>query len=326
MPAPRRPRKRLSRTVHVLTTLGFLTVGGLVVGCVVLAYVFVSLPSRNVLVPGVAGAIVVPWEKPVLHEDAPIAPSVSAVSGVLVDVASAEVLWAKNAHAVRPLASLTKLATVGAYIARRPNLEDPVTIPATFATDGIADVVEPGTAVSRLRIPAGAIVTQRDLLAAALIGSANNAALTLAKTMGESPAEIIQGYVRSAGAQTARIVEPTGLDPANTGSVLDVLLLAHAAFRTPVVSELASEPAYTINGTYRVVSTNQLNPHGEYNILAAKTGYLVEAGYNFAVQVERDGRTLLLVTLGSTSSANRFTEAHNVLQWAYTNYDWVPQF
>lgn len=326
MPTPRRPRKRLSRTAHILATLGFLTVGGLIIGCVVLAFVFVVMPSNKTREPAVAGVIAVPWDKPVLRTASPQPPSMSAVSGILVDVDSAEILWAKNAQDIRPLASLTKLATVGTYIASRPNLDDRITIPSTFDTDGIVDVVEPGTTVSRLRIPTGTNVTQRDLLAATLIGSANNAALTIAKTFGENSISTIQKYVQSTGAKTVKIIEPTGLDPANTGSAIDVLLLAHAAFRTPVVSELASEPSYTIASKYRVASTNQINTNGEYNIQAAKTGYLIEAGYNYALQTERDGRTLLLVTLGATSSSARFTDAHALLHWAYTNFDWVPQY
>ncbi len=306
--------------------LGFFIVGGILAGCIALTYVFVLLPSRALQQPSVAGAVVVPWEKPVMRPGAPAAPSVASASGVLVDVDSGEVLWANNAHAVRPLASLTKLATVGAYIASRPTLEATLTIPGTFDTDGIADVVEPGTSVSRLRIPSGTVVTQRDLLAATLVGSANNAARTLASLLGEGATSTVQSYAVSTGARTTRILEPTGLNPANVGSAIDAMLLAHAAFRTPVVSELASEQAYTIAGRYRVVSTNRLNPQGAYNVLAAKTGYLVEAGYNFAVQAEQQGRRLLLVTLGSPSSDARFTGADALLQWAYAQFDWIPQY
>lgn len=329
MPKPSRknPRRQLSRTAHVVTTLGFLAVGGLVVGCVTLAYLFVARPSflasRQ---PAVAGAIVAPWEKPTLRAGSPVVPVARAASGLLIDVPSGEVLWANHANDVRSLASLTKLVTVGAYLASEPNLDEQYTIPPRFATAGVGDMVEPGTNVSTLRVAAGTRLSYRSLVAAALVSSANNAAHALGDAL---PASALMQYAVAQGATSARIIEASGLHPGNVGSAHDVALLAHALFRQPFVQSLTSVATVdlpTSNRALHVRSTNALIGSTAYHVDAGKTGYLVEAGYNFAIQATHDGRTLLLVLLGEPSSDARFADAAAMLQWAFAAHDWVPQF
>lgn len=320
----------MSRAQHVIATLGFLSVSGLIVGCVALAYTFVAYPSFQAhRSPAVAGAIVAPWEKPVLRTNAPAAPTIRAQSGILYDAASAEILWANHADDVRSLASLTKLATVGAYLETNPNLDAQYTIPARFDTAGIADIVEPGTSVSTLRVPVGTRLSYRSLVTAALVSSANNAAFVLGDAVLASRPDALQQYVASQGATSARIVEASGLDPANVGSAHDVALLAHALFRKPLVQALTSVAVAdlpTSSRTLHVRSTDALIGRSAYHVDAGKTGYLVEAGYNLAVQATQDGRTLLLVLLGEPSTEARFADADALLRWAFAMHDWVPQF
>ncbi|MEK7518362.1 MAG: serine hydrolase [Patescibacteria group bacterium] len=321
---PKRPLTKLSRT---FATLGFLMVSGLIVGCVALTYVFIAQPSfRTKRLPVVAGAIIAPWEKPVLQANALAQPTIRAKSGILIDVASAEILWANHADEVRPLASLTKLVTVGAYLSRNPSLDELYTVPARFDTAGISDMVEPGISVSSLRVPTGTRMPYRSLVAAALVSSANNAALALGGTL--SPSALMQ-YVSAQGATSTQIVEASGLDPANVGSAHDVALLSHALFRNPLVQSFTSVAIADLktSGTMlHVRSTNALIGKNSYHVDAGKTGYLVEAGYNLAVQATKDDRTLLLVLLGEPSTDARFADADALLQWAFAAHAWVPQF
>jgi serine-type D-Ala-D-Ala endopeptidase (penicillin-binding protein 7) len=328
--AKKQKQQQLSRRTRTLATLGFLSVGGLLVGCVAFAYTFIAYPSYQARrVPAVAGAIVAPWEKPVLQPNAPAAPSLRAQSGILYDVASAEILWANRADDVRPLASLTKLVTVGAYLQRNPDLDQQFTIPARFDSAGISDMVEPGVSVSTVRIPTSTRLPYRSLVVAALVSSANNAALALGNAILAPDPDALQRYATAQGASSTRIVEASGLDPANVGSAHDVALLAHALFRNPFVQSITSVPVAelpTSGRTLHVRSTDALIGRSGYHVDAGKTGYLVEAGYNFAVQATQDGRTLLLVLLGEPSTDARFADADAMLRWAFSAYTWVPQF
>ncbi len=324
------PVRPLSRKAHAIVTISFLIVGGLLVGSVALAYAYVAYPSfQGQRTAMVAGATVVPWEKPVRQLGAPTYPAVRAQSGILIDVDSAEILWANHANDVRPLASLTKLATVGAYLSSAPDLSQPYTVPASFDTAGIADIVEPGTSVSRLRVPVGTRMPYQSLVTAALVSSANNAALALGDVVVAKNPSGLQQYATVQGATSVRIAEASGLDPANVGSARDVAVLAHALFRNALVQSMTSVPVAdltTSGATLHVRSTNALIGKAGYHVDAGKTGYLVEAGYNLAVQASRDGRTLLLVLLGEPSTDARFADADALLQWAFAAHTWVPQF
>lgn len=327
---PKNLPQRLSRTSHVFATLSFLAVSGLLVGCVALAYAFVAYPSFQIRrEPAVAGAMVVPWDKPILQSSAPVRPAVQAQSGILIDVTSAEILWANHADDVRSLASLTKLVTVGAYLSRNPNLDQQYTIPARFDTAGIGDMVEPGTSVSTLRVPAGTRLPYRSLVAAALVSSANNAALVLGDAVLTNDADALQWYAADQGATSTRIVEASGLDPANVGSAHDVALLSYALFQNPLVQSLTSVAVAdlpTSGAMLHVRSTDALIGRSGYHVDAGKTGYLVEAGYNLAVQASQNNRTLLLVLLGEPTTDARFADADALLRWAFAAYAWVPQF
>ncbi|MDP2790041.1 MAG: serine hydrolase, partial [bacterium] len=216
-----------------------------------------------------------------------------------------------------------------AYLSHNPNLDLQYTIPAGFDTAGIGDMVEPGTSVSSLRVPTGTRMPYRSLVTAALVSSANNAALVLGDAVLVDDPSALQQYAAAQGAKTARIVEASGLDPANVGSAHDVALLSHALFRNPFVQSLTSVAVAdlpTSGATMHVRSTNALIGRSTYHVDAGKTGYLVEAGYNLAVQATQDNRTLLLVLLGEPSSDTRFADADVLLQWAFAAYAWVPQF
>lgn len=325
MPTRKKNKSRLSKHGHVLVTLATLFVGGAVVACVVMAYVFVMYPSLHNRVATVAGESAEQWVVPVRAAAAAPAPTVSAASGIVVDVATGSILWERDATVVRPLASITKLITVSAYLATQPKLEATYTIPSDFHTNGITDVVEPGTGVSKLDVQAGERVTYRDLLAASLIGSANNASLALARTANLSAAAL-QRYAIAHGARTVQVDEASGLEPANVGSAQDVAVLAHVAFSNATIQTLASRASYHVTtGSGRgfsVRTTNALIGREGYQVVAGKTGYLTDAGYNLVVQARQDDHDVMLVLLGSPTSDDRFADADAMLQWVFRAYNW----
>lgn len=325
MPKRKKPNSRLSKRGHVLVTLATFIVGGLVVSCMAMVYVFVAYPNLHSSRPGVAGATDVQWNQPVRIAGSIPAPVVNAPSGLLVDITSGTVLWERDATTVRPLASLTKLLTASAYLSTGPALARSYRVPAGFNTEGITDVVEPGTGVSKLDVGTGERLTYRDLLAASLIGSANNAVLALARSAKLTSAQL-QTYAVTHGARTTQIVEPSGLEPGNVGSAKDVAVFAHVAFSNSSIASLAGLPKYHITTGagrgFSVRTTNALIGQTDYEIVAGKTGYLTDVGFNFVVQVRQNGHELMLVLLASPTSDDRFIDADAMLQWAFANHAW----
>lgn len=308
----------------MLLTLATFMVGGVVSACMVMSYVFIAQPRGPQSQPAVAGAGIEKWVAPVRLPRATASPAVSAPAGVMLDVETGTILWERDRNVVRPLASLTKLLTTSAYINTAPKLDAMYTIPADFNTNGITDVVGPGTGVSRLDVQAGQRVTYKDLLAASIIGSANNAVLALAQAAKLTPA-LLQHYARTHGARTVQVVEPSGLAFGNVGSAQDVAVLAHAAFSNPTLRAFAGQPSYRVttgSRSFVVQSTNELAQDSGYTIVAAKTGFLDEAGYNLAVQARVDGHDVLLVLLGSPTSDDRFADADALLRWGFGAHVW----
>lgn len=248
---------------------------------------------------------------------------VSAASGLVVDWTSGGVLWSKEADVARPIASITKLMTALVWAEHHPDWEAAVTILAADQRPG-------GRAV----LATGETVTVRDLLSLSLIGSVNSAAAALARSTGLTEAEFTTAMNQMAerlGMTTAKFVEPTGLDEGNVASAEDVSQLLRAVLQNPLLAEVLGQANYafqTADGASREVdSTNWLLTHfyrPEYMVIGGKTGYVTDAGYCFAVTVERSGQRVLSVMLGSDSVDHRFTDTLTALDWVYDNYLWAP--
>jgi D-alanyl-D-alanine endopeptidase (penicillin-binding protein 7) len=254
---------------------------------------------------------------------------VSAGSALVADRETGAMLFAKEPDRVHSVASLTKLMT--ALVVAGGNLEwdTPVRISAGDLRPGGIEY-----------FLVGEEVTRRDLLHASLIGSSNTATAALARSSDLPPEEFVARMNRKAadlGMETARFVEPTGLDPGNRASARDLFLLARAAFGDPEIAKVVvkREHALTARSGARVrrrtvKSTDlllggMLN-QGEYRIAGGKTGTLgAETGYHVAVAVtEEQGRSVLVVVLGSESNLARFQDAKALAVWAFDAYDWGP--
>ncbi|MEK7569959.1 MAG: serine hydrolase [Patescibacteria group bacterium] len=324
MPTHKKKISPLSRRNHVLLTLATFMVGGMVSACMVMSYVFIAYPQLQSSQPAVAGAFAEQWVAPVRLSGSAASPTITAPAGILLDVETGTIVWERNRTAVRPLASLTKLITTSAYLATAPRLEAAYTIPADFHTNDITNVVEPGTGVSKLDVRVGERVTYKDLLAASIIGSANNAVLALARTAGLFAGRL-QQFAVAQGARTVQVVEGSGLAAGNVGSAQDVAVLAHTAFSNPTLREFAGQTSYRVrtgSRSFVVQTTSELVHDSGYTIVAAKTGFLDEAGYNLAVQAQVDGHELLLVLLGSPTSDDRFADADALLRWGFGAHVW----
>jgi D-alanyl-D-alanine carboxypeptidase len=61
-----------------------------------------------------------------------------------------------------------------------------------------------------------------------------------------------------------------------------------------------------------------------YSIVAGKTGSLLAAGYCLGVVVEKEGNSVLIISLNSSSHYSRFQDVKSLAYWAFSNYEW-PQ-
>jgi len=331
---PSKKSIRKSRN-KIFAGLAFLLFSSVISAVVAFAYYFAVYPSAKnaarAISSQVAGEQTSVIQQPTLKPGSAMLSEPKVQAGVLIDADSGTVLWAKDAESPRSIASLTKLVTAATFLQFQAKLDTVYRVPNDFNADG-QELVEPGDAISALKLPAGERITYKDLLYTALIGSANNSAIALGRLISggsEILAEKLTAFARKSGARFADLYEPSGLDPRNKASALDLAILAHVAFQDSNISQASKLPVYnfrSLNGSsFRSVNTNKLLNHTDFEILGAKTGYLQEAGYNLAIEAERQGHRLVLVFLGSPSSAERFANAEALLKWAFSAFVWETQ-
>lgn len=235
-----------------------------------------------------------------------------ASSAYIIDQETNEILLGKNANAMLPIASLTKLMTGVVIADAQLSLDEELTI----TEDDVDRVKNSG---SRLNV--GTVLTRGQALHLALMSSENRAAHALARTYpgGESAfVKAMNAKASEFGMGDTQFVEPTGLSSDNRSTARDLAVLAAKANERQLLRELSTSPGYelTVDGhRLRYVNSNQLVRTGQWTIGLQKTGYIREAGYNLLMSAELSGRKLIMVFLDSASRATRIRDAELVRRW-----------
>lgn len=234
------------------------------------------------------------------------------------DVETGAALYEKEPDTWRPVASLNKLASA---LAARSLLkpEQVIEIPA--------EVRGPQRLGAHIRLPVGEHVSVEQLLQAGLVASANDAMVALAVTALDSEEAFVEyanSYLMQRGFENTRLANATGFGGGNQhATAREVGQLLQMAYEDPVLRPFLSMKEgvlVTQEGTRREYdTTNDLL--GTYlPILAAKTGYTLEAGENLAILTEGDGgQRIGAVVLGSD---HRFFDMQVLVEWVWRNWTW----
>ena len=230
----------------------------------------------------------------------------------VMDQETSEVLFSKNAEAVLPIASLTKLMT-GLVIAESgQSLNDEIQITSE-------DIDTEKGSSSRLAV--GTRLTRGEALHLALMSSENRAANALGRHYpGGLPAFVaaMNQKAQALGMRDTHYVEPTGLSSRNQASAPDLARLVKAAYDYPLLRELTTSPEYEVAVGKRVVqfhTTNRLVLNPQWEIGLQKTGYISEAGRCLVLQAKMAGRKLIMVFLDSAGKYSRIGDAERVRRW-----------
>jgi D-alanyl-D-alanine carboxypeptidase (penicillin-binding protein 5/6) len=234
---------------------------------------------------------------------------IQAHAAIVYDIPSGQVLYAKNADAQLPLASLTKLITMYAAVKTLPADAPVVITPTAIAQDG-----DYGLAV-------GEQFTLENIARFALVGSSNDAAEAVVEAAAAHQSVTDQALLASAisatGLSQTYAVNGTGLDLSTTeagayGSAHDVALLASAFLAAaPDLARATIDQSVTVpdstGALHTLPNTNQDVPHLP-RLLLSKTGYTDLAGGNLVVVYDAGiNHPVAIAVLGSTEDA-RFTD------------------
>lgn len=232
---------------------------------------------------------------------------VSAVSAVVVDVLTGDVLYGKNPERIQPIASITKLMTALVFLDTNPDFSRTSAIPA-----------ECMTLPTRKRFRAGERVMLYDLLCSALIASDNMAAKALALSTGPEPVFVarMNAKAKSLGLLETHFADPTGLNPDNVSTAMDCARLVSIAARDDRISQIMRTQDYVFRsdrGFHRLHTTNRLL-RTDLDIVGAKTGFIRQSGYCLTTFVrDKNQREVAATVLGSRSNTKRFTDMKKIL-------------
>jgi len=228
-------------------------------------------------------------------------PTVSAVSAVLINADTGGIIFEKNADEKRAVASTTKIMT--ALLTLEAGQLD-----RRFTVDSMAIRVE-GTSMG---LREGDIVTRRALCYGMLLPSGNDAANAAAVNISGSLsafADKMNEKAAQLGMSDSHFVTPSGLDaPEHYSTARDMAKLTRAALKNEEFRAICGLTSATLefgNPPYSrtLYNSNKLLKQYE-GCIGVKTGFTDNARRCLVSAAERDGVTLIAVTLNAPDDWN----------------------
>lgn len=265
-----------------------------------------KIGQKLILLPVVCGLLAAgPFSIPAAAEEPS---SVSAQSAILYEPSSGRILFQKDAHTPRPMASTTKLMTALIAAEAVPFDRDVKVMEEAVRVEG-----------SSMGLRAGDWISMGDLVTGLLLASGNDAANAIALTVaGSLPAfaEIMNRKAGELGMQDSHFVSPSGLDgDGHSSSAYDMALLGAEVLRHPELAKIcASKTARIHLGDPKHEAT--LSNHNRLlslypGAIGMKTGFTTKAGRCLVSAAQRDGVTLIAVTLKAPDDWNDHIALYN---------------
>jgi D-alanyl-D-alanine carboxypeptidase (penicillin-binding protein 5/6) len=225
------------------------------------------------------------------------AEEIKSRAAVVMDATTGRVLYAKNPGLRLMPASTTKLMTA-LVVLERAHLDDVVTVSRNAAY----------TPPIKIGLRKGDKVTIETLLNAALIKSANDAAVVLAEAVAGSEdgfAELMNRKALALGLNDTRYINSNGLPGSGQYiTAYDLAEIMRSAIRYPLLREIlgtrVAEVSTEGGKTMFVKNTNRLL-WADDEFMGGKTGYTREARHCFVGAGERQSETIIVALLGTPS-------------------------
>ena len=244
----------------------------------------------------IAAAVVALLLLPAVSVKASSPPELSAVSAILMDAESGRVLFEKNAHEERAIASITKLMTALVAVESGHDLAEKVIVRPEWT----------GIEGSSIYLRAGETVTFETLLYGLLLNSGNDAAVALSVFCGGSVDAFVNRmnrYAQKLGMMHTHFINPNGLsEEGHYSTAYDMALLARACSENDLVAGIAATKSITF-GTRTFSNHNKLLWRYE-GCIGMKTGFTEAAGRTLVSSARRNGQTLIAVTLNAPDDWN----------------------
>lgn len=242
---------------------------------------------------------------------------INGESAILIDGATGEVLFEKNAHQQLFPASITKIAT-GIYAIENGNPDDIVTVSRRARW-------EEGT---RVYLAEGEQVTLRKLEYGLLMNSGNDAATAIAEHMSgsvEQFAEDLNAYLKEkTGVENTHFTNAHGLhDPNHYTTAADMAKIAQYAMKNQTFREIVATVKLPWEGkewNTVLINHNKMlrNYEGSTGI---KNGFTDQARNTLVASAKRGETEFIAVTMKAQSSNFSYKDVTAMLDFGFAHYE-----
>jgi D-alanyl-D-alanine carboxypeptidase (penicillin-binding protein 5/6) len=246
-------------------------------------------------------------------------PDINSRAAVILEKSTGTILLGKNEHAIRKMASTTKIMTAIIVLENIENLSDTVIVSKKAANIG----------GSRLGLSANAKITVNDLLYGLLLCSGNDSAIALAEFISgsvEEFANLMNQKALDLGLKDTHFVTPHGLDnEEHYTTAYELAILTKYALENKRFSKVVSTHNYTvsINGSSKNINnTNELlgSLSGVYGV---KTGFTNGANRCLVTACKRGDLDIICVVLGADTKKFRTQDSIKLIEYAFSNFEMI---
>lgn len=238
---------------------------------------------------------------------------VSATSAILMDTDHNRILYAKDIHNVRSVASISKIATCILAI-EKSDLNKKIIV---------GDEIDKAYG-SGIYIKKGEELTMMDLLYGLMLRSGNDASYVIAKNTSGTVDKFVEEMNKLAGSLQMKDTvfhNPNGLDEdaGNFSTAYDMALLTSYAYQNEIYRKITSTKKYTLKtnmNTYIWHNKHKLLNSYEYTT-GGKTGYTKIAKRTLVTTASKNNLNLVVVTL---NDGNDFDDHKNLFEYGFNNY------
>jgi D-alanyl-D-alanine carboxypeptidase (penicillin-binding protein 5/6) len=246
-----------------------------------------------------------------------------AREAILMDSATGQVLFEKEADKRIPPASMSKIMTAYLVYKRlaenRVSLDDALPVSENAWRKGGAK-----SGGSTMFLNPGERVKVADLLHSVVVQSGNDACIVLAEGLATNErafADEMTALGRSIGLKDSQFTNTTGWpDPDHYVTARDLAVLSMHLIRDfPEHYKVYAQREFAYNG----IKQGNRNPllYKDIGVDGIKTGHTEESGYSLTASATRGDRRLILVVTGLKSMNERSRESERLLEWGFREFN-----
>lgn len=254
---------------------------------------------------------------------------------LLVDTATDEVVYSKNADVKKAMASTTKIMT---YVVTADAISDPANTFMEIKSEPIEEIKGLDASVAGLENHIGESFSVLDILYAMMVPSGCDASAELAYLVGEGDSsrfvDMMNEKAAELGCTGTHFSDPHGLSDENHYTTAeDMYKITKYALTLPYFREVVSTEYFTLKGdSVPLINTNYMIDYvngGKYYYQYAtgvKTGYTDVAGKCLVSTAKKGDTEYVCIALGGEYSAESgyinypMTDSKNLFEWAFDSF------